>query len=86
MVKESGVYDYFDKTPPTEEINKYIKLSEKYDLPILAGGWFYVLGRDEILLEENLKKGAALGSRVHNTQIKTNTQTETNTQTKIFVF
>lgn len=71
MVKESGVYDYFDKTPPTEEINKYIKLSEKYDLPILAGGWFYVLGRDEILLEENLKKGAALGSRVHNTQIKT---------------
>ena len=72
MVKESGVYDYFDKTPPTEEINKYIKLSEKYDLPILAGGWFYVLGRDEKLLEDNLKKGAALGSRVHNTQIKTN--------------
>ncbi len=69
MVKESGVYDYFDKTPPTEQMRDYLKMSEKYDLLIFAGGWFYVLGRDEILLAENLKKGAALGSRVHNTQI-----------------
>ena len=69
MVKESGVYDYFDKTPVKELVNEYLRCSEKYDLPILAGGWYYVLGRDEELLMENLRIGARLGSIVHNTQI-----------------
>ena len=38
MVKESGVYDYFDKTPPLELEDDYRRCSEKYELPILAGG------------------------------------------------
>ena len=69
MVKSSGVYDYLDKTPLKEDINRYLRYSEKYDLPILAGGWYYVLGRDEELLMDNLRIGAQLGSIVHNTQI-----------------
>jgi len=69
LAKESGAYDYFDKTPPADQASAYARLAEKYELPILAGGWFYVLGRDEDLLEANLRLGAALGSRVHNTQI-----------------
>lgn len=69
MVKESGVYDYYDKTPPADEEADYRRASEKYDLPIRAGGWFYVLGRDEGLLESNLNLGARLGSKVHNTQV-----------------
>jgi hypothetical protein len=68
-VAESGVFDYFDKTPPSEKVDEYKRLSEIYELPILAGGWFYVLGRDEDLLYQNLKLGAHLGSLVHNTQI-----------------
>ena len=70
MVKESGVYDYFDKTPPADQADAYMACSEKYDLPIRAGGWFYTLGADEPLLEANLRLGARLGSKVHNTQIK----------------
>lgn len=69
MVKESGLYDYFDKTPPAEEEARYAALSDRFDLPILAGGWFYQLGRDENLLKANLELGARLGSIVHNTQI-----------------
>ena len=69
MVKESGVYDYFDKTPSRKSEKEYLRYSEKYDLPILAGGWFYVLGRDDELLLENLRIGGRLGSLVHNTQI-----------------
>ena len=69
MVKSSGVYDYLDKTPLKEDINRYLRYSEKYDLPILAGGWYYVLGRDDELLMDNLRIGAQLGSIVHNTQI-----------------
>ena len=38
MVKESGVYDYFDKTPSLELEDDNRRRSEKYELPILAGG------------------------------------------------
>lgn len=71
MVKESAVYDYIDKTPPKDEVDDYLRLSEQYDLPVRAGGWFYTLGRDEQLLEDNLRIGAQLGSTAHNTQIGT---------------
>ena len=69
MVKEAGVFDYIEKTPLAELEGDYARCSEKYDLPIRAGGWFYALGRDEGLLEVNLKLGGRLGSVVHNTQI-----------------
>ena len=69
MVKEVGIYDYLDKTPGKDEAGEYLRCSEHYDLPILAGGWFYTQGRDEQLLEDNLRLGAFLGSRIHNTQI-----------------
>lgn len=70
MVSEAGVFDYLDKTPPADEVDDYRRFSEKYDLPILAGGWFYSLGRDEALLEHNLRLGGTLGSRVHNVQVR----------------
>jgi len=70
MVKESGVYDYYDKTPESlEQADEYLAASKKYDLPIRAGGWFYRLGQDEQLLKQKLEFSAALGSTVHNTQI-----------------
>ena len=69
MIKSAGVFDYIEKTPPAELERSYARCSERYDLPIRAGGWFYALGRDEGLLEENLKMGGRLGSVAHNTQI-----------------
>ena len=64
MVKESGVYDYYDKTPEDPaDVDDYRAASEKYDLPIRAGGWFYVLGRDEPLLKQKLELSAGLGSQ-----------------------
>ncbi|NQV99004.1 MAG: hypothetical protein HQ483_04860 [Rhodospirillales bacterium] len=70
MVSEAGVYDYMDKTPPRLDlVDAYLQCSQKYQLPIRASGWFYVLGRDEGLLRQNLEIGARLGSRVHNTQV-----------------
>jgi len=69
MVKESGTFDYLDKTPAKDQVSEYRRLSERFDLPILAGGWWYTLGRDETLLEENLRIGAELGSIVHNVQV-----------------
>ena len=72
MVKEAGVHDYIDKTPDPYEIEEFEAASEKYGLPVRAGGWFYMLGRDEALFAQNIQTAERLGSLVHNTQILTN--------------
>src|SRR5690349_3023014 len=72
MVKEAGVFDYIDRTPPLEEIEEYAKASQEFGLPILSSGWFYTLGRDEKLAERNLYFAREFGSKVHNTQVMTN--------------
>jgi len=72
MVKEAGVHDYIDKTPDPHEIEVFEAASEKYGLPVRAGGWFYTLGRDEALFAQNIQTAQRLGSLVHNTQILTN--------------
>ena len=70
MVKESGVYDYYDKTPEDPALfDDYMAASEKYDIPIRAGGWFYELGKDEQLFRDILELSSRIGSKVHNTQV-----------------
>ena len=71
MVKEAGVFDYFDKSPLMGEVDLYRAASAKHGIPIRATGWYYVLGRDEPLLEWNLRVSAQLGAVVHNAQIMT---------------
>ena len=71
MVKEAGVFDYFDKSPLMGEVDLYRAASARHGIPIRATGWYYVLGRDEPLLEWNLRVSAQLGAVVHNAQIMT---------------
>ena len=68
-IAQSKTFDYVDKTPPKSEFHRFKKLSEKHDLPILSSGWFYLLGKEDDLILENLKMGAELGSKYHNVQI-----------------
>lgn len=71
MIKDAGIFDYIDRTPTDDEFSDLMKASERMDLPVLAGGWFYVLGRDNSLFEANIHKGRLLGTRVHNVQVLT---------------
>ena len=68
-ISQSKIFDYVDKTPPKDQFHIFKKLSEKYDLPLLSSGWFYLLGKEDDLILENLKMGAELGSKYHNVQI-----------------
>ena len=72
MVKESGAFDYFDKTPAEHEIADYLAAIEKHDLPMRSGGWFYALGVDEELLRTHLRSASALGANAQNVQIAPN--------------
>lgn len=71
MVRDSGAFDYFDITPPVDHIQEYAEASEKYGIPLTAGGFYYRLGQDEILLKNHLRACSALGTSVHNVQIIT---------------
>ena len=72
MVKESGVFDYFDKTPTPADGPVFLRASQKHGIPLTAGGWFYMLGRDEPLLEWHLRMAPEYGTKVQNVQIFTN--------------
>ncbi|MGH1360773.1 MAG: xylose isomerase [Burkholderiaceae bacterium] len=75
MVKATGLFDYVDKTPAPDEVEAFEKASQKYDLPIRGGGWFYTIGEYKPLLEHNLAVAKRLGSTVHNVQILANDST-----------
>ena len=71
MVRDAGVFDYYDRTPPTGELDAYRRASEKHGVPLLAGGFFYTVGRDEPLLEWHLRVARESGTRVQNVQLMT---------------
>lgn len=72
MVKESGVFDYIERTPARAELDAYLAASRKYGVPLPSGGFFYMIGRDEPVLDTYLRTAKDCGSDVHNIQIFTN--------------
>jgi hypothetical protein len=71
MVREAGVFDYYDKSPLMGEVDLYLAASSRHGVPIRATGWYYVLGRDEPLADWNLGVTAEVGGLVHNMQVMT---------------
>lgn len=70
MAKEAG-FDYMERSPAPAELEAHLQASEKYGLPLLSSGYFYTAGRDEELLERNLRTASSFGARTHNVQILT---------------
>ena len=71
LVKETGVFDYFDRIPLRDSFDEYRAAMEKHGLPIATASWFYRLGEDEALLSDNLKVTAEIGAKMHNIMIFT---------------
>lgn len=70
MVRDAGVFDYVDRTPPDEEFSATLAAAQRTGVPVLAGSGTYTLGRDEPLYERNVHKARLLGSVVHNVQLR----------------
>ena len=71
MVREAGVFDYYDRSPLPGEVDAYLRASVRYALPVRAGGFYYTLGRDEPLFEWHLRIARSCGALVHNVQLMT---------------
>lgn len=68
-IRESGVFDYIDWLPRPELLDECIAASEKTGIPMLTGTWFYALGRDEALIEQDLRNAARAGLKMLNMMI-----------------
>lgn len=71
LVKEAGVFDYIDWLPRPDIVDECIRCSEKYDLPIYTGTFQYKLGRDDVLLEQDMINAVRCGVKVHNVMLFT---------------
>lgn len=71
LVKEAGVFDHFDRMPQPGEEAAYLRASQKYALPIRSGLWSYTAGRDEGVLEKNLRLCKEAGAEVHDIMLRT---------------
>jgi hypothetical protein len=69
MVRDAGVFDYIDKTPAPDEIAACRDTMQRYAIPLTASSHYYLLGRDEALLQDHLRQAGELGTRVHNVQL-----------------
>lgn len=66
LVKESEVFDYFDRLPLTGTIDSYLKAIDRYQLPVHTASWFYRLGEDDARLSQNLQICKEIGAQCHN--------------------
>jgi hypothetical protein len=71
LVKEAGVFDFFDRLPLEDQLPEFQRAKEKYDLPVMTASWFYQLGQDEGCLEPNLRRAHAIGAFMHNVMVYT---------------
>lgn len=69
MVRDAGVFDYIDKMPGPDEIDACRDAMQRHAIPLTAGSHYYLLGRDESLLQEHLRQAGEIGTRVHNVQV-----------------
>lgn len=66
MVRDCGVYDYIDRLPTPDLLDEHIRCSEKYGIPIHTGSVTYMAGRDEELLQANMRDCLRVGIAMHN--------------------
>src|SRR5260370_24277990 len=71
LVKEAGVFDYFDRLPSAENLDEYRKAMDKYDLPVLTASWFYRLGENNRSISDNLPIAKEISASLHNIMIYT---------------
>lgn len=68
LVKQAGVFDYFDRLPLRSNLDEYCTAIDEFQLPVHSCSWFYRLGdeAEEALLLDNLKICREVGAKAHN--------------------
>jgi hypothetical protein len=72
MIKESRVFDHFDRMPQPGMEREYLDAAERHGIPIRTGLWSYTAGRDEQALEHNLRLCKEMGGEFHNIMLYRN--------------
>lgn len=70
MVREAGVFDYVERSPPPLQLDEFRAAVQKHGIPLATGSFFYTLGRDEPLMEWHLRIAREFGGTRVNMQIR----------------
>ncbi|WP_201746286.1 hypothetical protein [Veronia nyctiphanis] len=71
LIRDSGVFDHFDRIPQPVLEREYVEASNRFGIPLTTGLWTYQIGRDEKLVEHNLPWAKKAGAQCHNLMILT---------------
>lgn len=71
LLRDSGVFDHFDRIPQPGQEREYVEASNRFGVPLTTGLWTYRVGKDEALVRHNLEWAAKAGARCHNLMIST---------------
>jgi hypothetical protein len=66
LVKQAGVFDFLDRLPGAADLVDCLGYIEEFELPVQTTSWFYGLGRDEMLIQQNMVRAAAVSAKMHN--------------------
>lgn len=71
LLRDSGVFDHFDRIPQPGEERDYVEASNRFGVPLTTGLWTYQVGKDEALVRHNLEWASKAGAKCHNLMIST---------------
>lgn len=71
LIRDSGVFDHFDRIPQPGMERAYVEASNRFGIPLTTGLWTYSIGQDEDLVRHNLEWASKAGAECHNLMIST---------------
>lgn len=71
LIRDSGVFDHFDRIPQPGQEREYVQASNRFGIPLTTGLWTYQVGRDEGMVRHNLDWASKAGAKCHNLMIST---------------
>ncbi|MBT5050724.1 MAG: xylose isomerase [Rhodospirillaceae bacterium] len=71
MVRETGVFDYINWLPKSDQLSACVAASEKTGIPMLTGNYIHQLGLNDEMLAETMRNAARAGVKMVNVMLGT---------------
>lgn len=71
MVRDTGVFDYINWLPRSDQLGDCVAASEKTGIPMITGNYIHQLGRNDSMLAESMRNAARAGVKMVNVMLGT---------------
>lgn len=71
MVRDTGVFDYINWLPRSDQLSASVSAAEKTDIPMLTGNYIHQLGHNDHMLTGRMQDAARAGIKLLNVMLRT---------------